>query len=136
MHVLKGRGMAHSNQLREFLITARGIELQDAYIGPEGVLTGSMRQAQEARGRAAAVARAQEIERRQRELERKREVMEARIAAIRREFEAEEEAKRVIGQERRREELLRQDREQMAASRHANGEASPGRSPGASGDRE
>ena len=55
MYVLKSRGMAHSNQIREFLLTDRGIELQDVYLGPEGVLTGSARQAQEAREKAAAV---------------------------------------------------------------------------------
>ena len=47
--MLKSRGMAHSNQIREFLLTPRGIDLLDVYVGPEGVLTGSMRLAQEAR---------------------------------------------------------------------------------------
>ena len=41
MYVLKSRGMAHSNQIREFLLTDHGIELKDVYVGPEGVLTGS-----------------------------------------------------------------------------------------------
>ena len=50
--------MAHSNQIREFLITAEGIELLDVYVGPEGVLTGSMRAAQEAREQAAAIGAA------------------------------------------------------------------------------
>jgi circadian clock protein KaiC len=48
MYVLKSRGMAHSNQVREFLITGDGIDLVDVYTGPEGVLTGSARQSQEA----------------------------------------------------------------------------------------
>src|SRR4029079_13496953 len=47
LYVLKARGTAHSNQIREFLITSHGIDLQDVYLGPEGVLTGSMRLAQE-----------------------------------------------------------------------------------------
>src|SRR5271155_4029079 len=47
LYVLKARGMAHSNQVREFLISDRGIDLVDAYIGPNGVLTGSARAAQE-----------------------------------------------------------------------------------------
>ena len=62
MYVLKSRGMAHSNQIREFLLTDRGIELRDVYVGPEGVLTGSMRLAQEARERAAAIDREREEE--------------------------------------------------------------------------
>ena len=53
LYVLKSRGMAHSNQIREFLLTDRGIELQEVYLGPEGVLTGSARLAQEARERVA-----------------------------------------------------------------------------------
>ncbi len=58
LYVIKSRGMAHSNQVREFSITSRGLALQDVYVGPEGVLTGSLRAAQEAREKAAALARA------------------------------------------------------------------------------
>src|SRR5262249_15458095 len=90
MYVLKSRGMAHSNQIREFVLTDRGVELKNVYVGPEGVLTGSMRLAQELRERATAVNRQQEIERRLRELERKRRTLEAQIAALRGQFEAEE----------------------------------------------
>jgi circadian clock protein KaiC len=54
MYVLKSRGMAHSNQIREFLLTDRGIDLIDPYLGPEGVLMGSARQAQQAREKAVA----------------------------------------------------------------------------------
>ncbi|SPE60585.1 KaiC-like protein 1 [Verrucomicrobia bacterium] len=50
LYVLKARGMAHSNQSREFLISRRGIDLVDAYVGPGGVLTGAARAAQSARG--------------------------------------------------------------------------------------
>jgi circadian clock protein KaiC len=72
LYVLKSRGMKHSNQIREFLLTAEGIELQDVYLGPEGVLTGSMRAAQEAREKAAALALQDEIEAKQREVDRLR----------------------------------------------------------------
>jgi len=120
MYVLKSRGMAHSNQIREFLLTDQGIELIDVYVGAEGVLTGSARQSQEARENAAVLMRQQEIDGKQRELDRKREAMEARITALRKEFEAEaEEAKRVIGQEKAREELIRVDRDRMGISRRA-----------------
>ncbi len=120
MYVLKSRGMAHSNQIREFLLTDRGIDLKDVYLGPEGVLAGSARESQEAREKAAAVLRQQKVDEKQRELERKREALEARIAALRKELEAEEEeSKRIIGQEQLREETIRQDRERMGASRRA-----------------
>lgn len=120
LHILKSRGMAHSNQIREFVLTDKGIDLQDVYLGPEGVLTGSARQSQEARERTASVARRQEIEGRERELARKREALEARIGAMRKEFEAEEvEASRIIGQERTREDEIRKARKEMAIKRKA-----------------
>lgn len=94
MYILKSRGTAHSNQIREFLITDKGLDVQDVYIGPEGVLTGSMRVAQEAREHAAAQKRMEEAQRKQRELERKRHALEAQILALKAEFAADEEETR------------------------------------------
>jgi circadian clock protein KaiC len=88
LYVLKARGMAHSNQIREFLISDRGIDLVDAYIGPSGVLTGAARVAQTAREKAEALASKQEAARRQRELKRKRAALEQQIAGLRSEHEA------------------------------------------------
>jgi circadian clock protein KaiC len=120
LHVLKSRGMAHSNQIREFVLTGRGIELKDVYVGPEGVLTGSMRLAQESRERAIAVGRQQEIERRQRDLERKRQVLEAQIAAQRGQFESEqEELRRLIEQEQAAADAVRQASDLLAMNRRA-----------------
>jgi circadian clock protein KaiC len=120
MYVLKSRGMAHSNQIREFLLTNEGIELADVYLGAEGVLTGSARQSQEAKERAAALRWQQEVEGKQRELDRRRDALEARITALRKEFAAEEEeARRVIGQERDRVETVEEDRARMGVSRRA-----------------
>jgi circadian clock protein KaiC len=125
VYVLKSRGMAHSNQLREVLLTDKGIQLVDPYLGSDGALTGAARLAQEARERAAAVARQQEVERRRRELARKREALEARLEALRLEFEAEqEETERIIAQEEAREARLLEDRDDMARVRKvaANGQ--------------
>ncbi len=123
LYILKSRGMAHSNQIREFLLTDRGIDLQDVYLGPEGVLTGSARQAQESRERSAALARRQEIEGIRRERERKREALESRITALRKEFEAEEnEADRRITQVQIREQNLLDDERRMATRRRADGQ--------------
>jgi circadian clock protein KaiC len=91
IYVLKSRGMAHSNQIREFLITDKGIDLVDVYVGLAGVLTGTARMAQEAEGKAEDFIRGQEISAKKRELERKHKVLEARIAELRAGFEAEEE---------------------------------------------
>ncbi len=90
VHLLKSRGMAHSNQVREFVMSERGVELVDVYVGAGGVLTGSARRELEAREREIAVTRQQELELRQRVLERKRVVLEAQVAALRAAFEADE----------------------------------------------
>jgi circadian clock protein KaiC len=120
LYVLKSRGMKHSNQIREYLLTGDGIELKDVYVGPEGVLTGSMRAAQEDREKAATLAREQDIERKQRELARKRAALEAQIAALRSEFEAvEDESKRVAEQDRAREQQLVSDSSAAALRRGA-----------------
>ncbi|MFI5337288.1 MAG: circadian clock protein KaiC, partial [Opitutales bacterium] len=81
LYVLKARGMAHSNQVREFLISKRGIDLVDAYVGPNGVLTGASRLAQTAREKAEALAGLQEAARRRRELKHRRAALEQQIAA-------------------------------------------------------
>jgi circadian clock protein KaiC len=120
LYILKSRGMAHSNQIREFLLTDHGVELRDVYIGPSGVLTGSARLAQEAQEQAAQTMHEQEVERRKLELERKRSVIEAQIAAMRAEFEAQEvEMLNIIEQEHAREAHLSQERVDMALSRKA-----------------
>src|SRR5579864_2082760 len=120
LYVLKSRGMAHSNQLREFLLTERGVDLLDVYVGPDGVLTGSSRLSQEAREKEAAMTRQQEAERKERERRRKREALEARIAALRKEFEMEEEeSENDNEQEVSRAKLIAENREAMARSRHA-----------------
>ena len=89
LYVLKARGMAHSNQIREFLISDRGVDLVDAYIGPSGVLTGSARAAQGALEKAAGLASQQEAARRKRELERRREAIERQINGLRSDYESE-----------------------------------------------
>ncbi|MGK2947216.1 MAG: circadian clock protein KaiC [Acidimicrobiales bacterium] len=92
LYVRKSRGMAHSNQIREFLLTAQGIELADVYVGPQGVLTGSARQAQEAMERSDGQARLEDLEQRRHHLERRREAVAAQTAALWRDFEDEADA--------------------------------------------
>ncbi len=98
LYILKSRGMAHSNQIREFLLTDKGIVLRDVYVGMEGVLTGSARLAQEARDNSEKYLLSQAIEQRKLNLERKRKTLEAQISALKSEFEAEEaESLKLIG---------------------------------------
>jgi circadian clock protein KaiC len=118
LHVLKSRGTAHSNQVREFLLTSHGVELRDVYSGPEGVLTGSMRLAQEARERAEALRRRQVIERGQLALERKRRALEAQIEALKAQFALEQQDLELqLSQDRGDEEQMASDRVEMARSR-------------------
>jgi circadian clock protein KaiC len=122
LSVLKARGMAHSNQVRELVLTSEGVKLVDVYLGPGGALTGAARHAQEAQERAAEHERQQEIERQRRELERRRQALEARIETLRLEFEAEEEElKRRLQSAEARENRLMEDRSEMARVRKANG---------------
>lgn len=118
LYLLKARGMNHSKQLREYRLTDRGIELVDTYVGPDGVLTGAARLAQEARERDAHLQRRQVTERRRREMARKRAAAERQIAELRSAIEADEaEIQMLIEQEEAQETMLGADREAMATSR-------------------
>lgn len=122
--VLKSRGMPHSNQIREFVLTDHGIELLDVYVGSGGVVIGTARTAQEAEEKAAALLRRQELELKQRNVERKNQALEAKIAALRAEFEAEkEEMERDILERKQREAVLEEDRTTVALSRQADARA-------------
>ncbi|RTL63957.1 MAG: circadian clock protein KaiC [Hyphomicrobiales bacterium] len=118
LYLLKSRGMAHSNQVREFLMTRNGIRLREAYIGPDGVLTGSARLAQEAKEEAAHLQRLQEVARKRRVLERKRQEIGAQIELLRAQLASEEEELAAFNDESQsREDRARQDRVAMQASR-------------------
>jgi circadian clock protein KaiC len=90
LYVLKARGMPHSNQVREFLLTDRGIDIADIYVGPGGILTGSAKAVQEEKDRVAQKALRHSADRKRLNIERKREALEAQIAAMRAEFDAEQ----------------------------------------------
>jgi circadian clock protein KaiC len=92
IYILKSRGMAHSNQIREFTLTSQGIRLRPAYLGPNGVLTGTARLIQEFKDGAEAEVRRQEIDQRQQALTREQSLFEAQAQALKAEFEARTEA--------------------------------------------
>ena len=98
-YVLKARGMAHSNQIREFLISNHGIDIVDAYIGASGVLTGSARVAQEDLRKAVVLANQQEAAGLKREVERKRTAIERQISGLRSDYESEAEELRRIAEQ-------------------------------------
>jgi len=120
LYVLKSRGMAHSNQLREFTVSSKGIQLIEPYAGPEGVLTGSMRTAQEAREKALELARAQESSRKQREINRRRAELEAQITSLRDDLSAlQEEAKHLDSEAQARDSVDTQTRLELMRRRGA-----------------
>jgi circadian clock protein KaiC len=88
LFVLKSRGSAHSNQVREFVLTSHGVELIDVYVGAAGVLAGSARVAQQATERDAEVRQASDLERRLRELRRSVVEREAHLVAVQDELDA------------------------------------------------
>jgi len=120
LYVLKSRGMAHSNQLREFTVSSKGIQLIEPYAGPDGVLTGSMRTAQEAREKALELARAQESSRKQREINRRRAELEAQITSLREDLAAlQEEAKHLHSEAQARDSVATQTRLELMRRRGA-----------------
>jgi circadian clock protein KaiC len=126
LHLLKSRGMEHSNQVRELLLSERGIDLADVYIGAGAVLTGSARLAHEAREQAEEVARQQETERRQRSLARKRQITAAQIAVLRAELESEEEEQiQRLAHERLSEQATLQEQAESASKRMADLDLAP-----------
>ena len=89
LYIIKSRGMAHSNQIREFVLTDTGVELIDVYVGPAGVLTGSARLAQAIEDKSEEARRAQEIARKKLTLERKRKALDAKIKLLQADFDIE-----------------------------------------------
>ena len=120
LYILKARGIAHSNQVREFHLTDHGMELIDAYVGSEGVLMGSARAAQAAREAVSTVEREAARQRKHRELQRKQELYEAQLIALRTQFESERDALlKELDDEQKREGMVANQRLEMARLRHA-----------------
>jgi len=111
LYVMKSRGMDHSNQVREFIITDQGLDLVDVYLGPDGVLTGSAREAHILREQTGIALHGQAVIRKDREISRKRKVLEAKIASLQTEFESvEEELNKVYLEEELKKEILAKTR--------------------------
>ena len=120
LYILKARGIAHSNQVREFVLTDHGIELIDAYIGSEGVLMGSARSSQLVRENVAEADRRLATELKERELRRKQELYEAQLLALKGQYETERDAiLRELEEARQREKVVADQRLEIARLRHA-----------------
>ena len=129
LYLRKSRGMANSNQIREFLLTNDGIQIADVYLGPQGVLTGSARQAQEAKERMEGTARLEDLEQRRDDLERQREVVMTRTAAMWSDFHEEAGAvDRLLSDNSADDKDRAGQREEQGRLRHADADANQGSS--------
>jgi circadian clock protein KaiC len=90
LYVLKSRGMAHSNQIREFLLSSEGVSLVPVYMGPDGVLTGSARAAAEAVETGIRLGAEQESSQLSEAMELRRKAVETHVTSMWADFEAEE----------------------------------------------
>jgi len=120
LYILKSRGMSHSNQIREFKLTDKGIDLLDVYVGPEGVLTGTARISQEAKNKEEQLQRQQEIERKKDTLVLKQAAIDAQIVVLQSEYKAEEsETLKNIEMEKAKTKRYEQYQKKVAESRKA-----------------
>lgn len=120
LQILKSRGMAHSNQVREFHLTSQGVELLDVYLGENQVLTGTARAIQESADKQARLRQQQQVANRRRELEQQRQVIQAEIAALQMQMQTQAaELEHLTQEEDFYEERAIQDQETMAQMRWA-----------------
>lgn len=118
LYVMKSRGMGHSNQIREFIITDEGLDLVDVYLGPDGVLVGSAREAHILREQTGLALHGQAVSRKDREITRKRKLLEAKIAGLQTEFESvEEELNKVYLEEELKNKIQEDNRIEMIEKR-------------------
>ncbi|MGB8192296.1 MAG: circadian clock protein KaiC [Chitinophagaceae bacterium] len=120
MYIMKSRGMKHSNQVREFVITDEGLDLVDVYLGSDGVLIGSAREAQQLEVATGQVMRSHALGRKDLEIQRKRKVLEAKIASLQEEFESvQDELNKSYVEDDLRKEVMENNRKQLIENRHA-----------------
>lgn len=120
LYVLKSRGMAHSNQMREFMLSGEGITLLDVYSGPGVVYTGTARMNQEAQDKAQAVLLADEATRKGRQIEQEMAATRAQIAALQTKLSVlEQDSKTAAATEKDRLAVSAQDRAEMARARRS-----------------
>jgi len=120
LYILKSRGMAHSNQIREFVLSDKGLRLVDVYTGQGMVLAGSARLSQEARDRAEEALHQQELVAQRAVVEEKRAAAAAQITALKVQMHAaEEELKRLEIAAGLRDRAIAQSAAEISRSRSA-----------------
>jgi circadian clock protein KaiC len=118
MYIMKSRGMKHSNQVREFIITDKGLDLVDVYLGQDGVLIGSAREAQLLNETTGAVLRTHALSQKDKAIQRKRMVLAAKISSLQEEFESvQDELNKVYIEEDLRKSVIEENRTQLTKLR-------------------
>ncbi|XHR97809.1 circadian clock protein KaiC [Mucilaginibacter sp. UC70_90] len=121
LYIMKSRGMSHSNQVREFTITDEGLSLVDVYLGPDGVLTGSAREAQKLKEKTGVALREFAISRKDKEILRRRMMLESKIASLQAEFEStEEELNKIYLEEELKQDIMERNRQEITDIRRGN----------------
>jgi circadian clock protein KaiC len=121
LYIMKSRGMSHSNQVREFTITDNGLNLVDVYLGPEGVLTGSAREAQKLKEKTGVALRDFAVSRKDKEIMRKRMMLESKIASLQAEFEStEDELNKMYLEDELKQDIIEKNRQQITDIRRGN----------------
>lgn len=121
LFIMKSRGMKHSNQIREFVITDDGIDLVDVYLGPNGILTGSARETHQLEEATGAELRTHDLNRRDKEIARKRVVLEAKISSLKEEFEStKDDLNRTSQEEQMKKDIMKKNRESLTLRRYLN----------------
>jgi circadian clock protein KaiC len=121
LYIMKSRGMKHSNQVREFVITDEGLSLVDVYLGPDGILTGSAREAQQLMEATGVELRTHALSRKDREIDRKRKVLEAKILSLQQEFDSvQDELNKSYLEDDLRKEIMEKNRAQLTQKRSNN----------------
>jgi circadian clock protein KaiC len=119
LYIMKSRGMKHSNQIREFMITDQGLQLVDVYLGPGGILIGSARETQQLEEATGVELRNYALSRKDREIERKKTVLEAKIASLHEEFESiKDELGRTYQEEELKKQIMNKNRNDLTKKRY------------------
>ena len=118
LYIMKSRGMKHSNQVREFVISDDGLELVEVYLGSDGVLIGSARKSHEVEQKTGVAIRDQALNRKDREIQRKKHILESKISGLQAEFESvEDELNKVYDEEALKQEIIEKSRAEIVRLR-------------------
>jgi circadian clock protein KaiC len=122
LSIIKSRGMAHSNQVREMVLSSRGTTLTDVYVEGGDVLMGTARFEREMDVRTEERRQSEAAELRRAELQRQRGELQTQLATLQRQLEAHEQELQRLGVEREAQQSRRHSaREQIRSRRGGDG---------------